>query len=184
MCLVTSLTALSSCVTAPNTFAREWAQQLAAAPSCTIDLLDVTDSLVSTWRHMESRGFSLCIPADWRLLRRPTVTSDPYGRGMWRSANESSSFQWRVIPGAAVRECGIPIPAGAQARTWYETIGDEEVCIIQDRRTVRAHWDDGLVMIGLGRDVFTVEVLLSVIRTVRITGVWETDTRWRGVVLP
>ncbi len=137
---------------------------MARAPACGIDLTNVADTIVATWRQVQSRGFSLCIPRDWRILRRPTLTGDPYGRGAWRG-NESS-FQWRFAPGTMMRQCGVPIRLGEQ--TWYETIGGEEVCVILSLRTVRAYWDDGLVMAGAGADGLVVDRLLSVIRTVRL----------------
>ena len=158
---------LVGCFTGPSVLSREWQAQLASAPMCdvTLETLDV-----SSWRQVQSRGFRLCVPDSWRLLRPPSMSrDDPYGRGGWRSID--TQFQWMFSPGQSASECGLSAAAFGRARhQWAEQIGDESVCIMLDVTFVRAYWDDGLLIQGNARDANGTARLLGVVRTVRLLG--------------
>lgn len=155
---------LGACLSGPTTISREWQEQLETAPLCEIKVEDVD---ASSWRQVRSRGFRVCVPPDWRLLRRPTVTRDPYGSGRWQTPE--LIFEWTFGPGQSARDCAPDIVASGRARhQWFERIGEQDVCIVLGVRGVRAYWNDGLIMGGNARDQNNAARLLGVVRTVRL----------------
>jgi hypothetical protein len=155
---------LSGCVTGASVASREWEQQLAGAPACSVT---VDDTDVSAWREVQSTGFRVCVPSDWRLLRRPGATRDRFGAGGWRTGE--LALQWRYAPGR-ISDCGLNLGTRMNEHQWLETIGDSDVCITLNLRSITALWEDGLRMGGSAADGVVVARLLSVIRTVRLLG--------------
>ena len=125
---------------------------------------------VSSWQLVESRGFTLCVPSDWRgggNTRRKGGSSVSWGTGT------APRSRLAVSGMAVVTRMPPPAPApGSEARRFNEDVGGRSVTLYRNhsdgKYSIGAQWDSpGVWIEGESPDLDVADLILNVARTVR-----------------